>query len=348
MASGARGFGLICICAVMKDAAMSIHAASEVPENQLDDKDSTSLIPINSGGDTSTDSSGAPELGSTPDNTEAPESGSTPEPSEEPEPGSTPDTTEEPEPGSTPDTSEEPEPGSTPDTTEELSPAEPEPGSTPEPSEEPEPGSTPDTTEEPEPGSTPDTSEEPEPGSTPDTTEEPEPGSTPEPSEEPEPGSTPDTTEEPEAGSTPEPSEEPESGSTPEPSGTTESPGVSSQTTSTGPQDPCKLKPCGGSASCVNLHSERLCLCSEGSYYQESSCVKALECPASCSAEDRKQCLKNGDGPLECACMPDYQKSTDGKCEPLLHLLQSQALSSSTESGFLELQHEIFASVISP
>uniref|UniRef100_UPI00202018FA mucin-13 n=1 Tax=Myodes glareolus TaxID=447135 RepID=UPI00202018FA len=306
---------------------------------------------------------------------------------------------------------------------------------------------------------------------TPDTTEEPEPGSTPEPSEEPEPGSTPDTTEEPEAGSTPEPSEEPESGSTPEPSGTTESPGVSSQTTSTGPQDPCKLKPCGGSASCVNLHSERLCLCSEGSYYQESSCVKGktfpgeitmkvpesldfedktseayqsfhedvveffkkafdeteapsdygqtiilkvsasptqsarsamraglkdayvsvinmfnentsqnestistaiekaiqngngnvtnyakqnlcecygcvndgkdcqdstqctckpgltrpnplvrfclpLECPKPCSAMNNEQCLKNGDGLLECACMPDYQKSTDGKCEP--------------------------------
>ncbi|XP_075821866.1 mucin-13-like [Microtus pennsylvanicus] len=285
-------------------------------------------------------------------------------------------------------------------------------------------------------------------------------------------GSTPDPSWEPGSGSTPDPSGEPGSGSTPDLSGTTESPGVSSQTTSAGPQDPCKPNPCGGSASCVNLNTEWFCVCAEGYYYQNttSSCEKGktfpgeigvkmaettgldnktspayqalyrkvvkffenalnktnygfgqtiiikvsvspsqstrsamraaaetivnvsvvnmfnkntnqnentisaiikeavtndtdmenyteeylcdyygcddnddgcqnplqcackagftrstpqnpfclpLECSRSCSAEERKQCLKNGDGPLKCACMPGYQRSTDdGKCEP--------------------------------
>ncbi|XP_013206608.1 mucin-13 [Microtus ochrogaster] len=44
-------------------------------------------------------------------------------------------------------------------------------------------------------------------------------------------------------------------------------------------------------------------------------CTTARECPGSCSAADRKQCLRRDNGALECACMPDYQKSTDGKCE---------------------------------
>ncbi|KAM7321950.1 hypothetical protein ACRRTK_018791 [Alexandromys fortis] len=46
-----------------------------------------------------------------------------------------------------------------------------------------------------------------------------------------------------------------------------------------GPQDHCKLKPCGGSASCVNLLSERFCMCSEGYYYEEPSCVKGKTFP---------------------------------------------------------------------
>ncbi|XP_041911755.1 mucin-13 [Arvicola amphibius] len=41
----------------------------------------------------------------------------------------------------------------------------------------------------------------------------------------------------------------------------------------------------------------------------------ARECPGSCSAADRKQCLRRDSGALECACMPGYQKSTDDKCE---------------------------------
>lgn len=48
----------------------------------------------------------------------------------------------------------------------------------------------------------------------------------------------------------------------------------------------------------------------------KSLCFKALECSQSCSAEEKKQCLKNGDGPLKCACMPGYQRSTNDKCEP--------------------------------
>lgn len=40
-----------------------------------------------------------------------------------------------------------------------------------------------------------------------------------------------------------------------------------------------------------------------------------LECPRSCRAEEKKQCLKNGNGALECVCMPGYQNSIDNKCE---------------------------------
>ncbi|XP_052595860.1 mucin-13 [Peromyscus californicus insignis] len=46
-----------------------------------------------------------------------------------------------------------------------------------------------------------------------------------------------------------------------------------------GPRDPCEINPCGGTASCVNLHSDRFCLCSEGYYYNTSTCVKGKTFP---------------------------------------------------------------------
>lgn len=39
------------------------------------------------------------------------------------------------------------------------------------------------------------------------------------------------------------------------------------------------------------------------------------ECPETCKAEDKKQCIIKNNGALECVCMPGYQKTTDGKCE---------------------------------
>ncbi|XP_057620627.1 mucin-13 [Chionomys nivalis] len=59
------------------------------------------------------------------------------------------------------------------------------------------------------------------------------------------------------------------------------------------------------------------CTCKPGftrSSPQNPFCLP-LECSRSCSAEEKKQCLKNGDGPLACLCMPGYQKSTGDKCE---------------------------------
>ncbi|KAL6064658.1 hypothetical protein STEG23_025585 [Scotinomys teguina] len=62
-------------------------------------------------------------------------------------------------------------------------------------------------------------------------------------------------------------------------SGTTQSPGVSSQTITPGFHDPCETNPCGAPASCVSLHSEHVCLCSEGYYYQTSTCIKGKTFP---------------------------------------------------------------------
>ncbi|XP_055481205.1 mucin-13 [Psammomys obesus] len=54
------------------------------------------------------------------------------------------------------------------------------------------------------------------------------------------------------------------------PSGTTQPPSAT-QPPSSGPLDLCKLDPCGGKSSCVNLYSTFICLCSEGWYYNSSS-----------------------------------------------------------------------------
>ncbi|XP_028608111.1 mucin-13 [Grammomys surdaster] len=40
----------------------------------------------------------------------------------------------------------------------------------------------------------------------------------------------------------------------------------------------------------------------------------ATECSETCSAEEKKQCLKTDSGTMECVCMPGYQKA-NGKCE---------------------------------
>ncbi|XP_059775964.1 mucin-13, partial [Balaenoptera ricei] len=45
-------------------------------------------------------------------------------------------------------------------------------------------------------------------------------------------------------------------------------------TLSQSPSKPCQVDPCEGGSSCVNLHDRRFCLCSEGFYYNSSTCNK--------------------------------------------------------------------------
>ncbi|EGV96402.1 Mucin-13, partial [Cricetulus griseus] len=77
--------------------------------------------------------------------------------------------------------------------------------------------------------------------------------------------------------------------------------------------DPCKSNSCGRDASCVNLFSDHYCLCPQGYYYRNLSCVKAPECSEPCNAQEGKQCVRTN-GKSECVCMPGYQKNSD-KCE---------------------------------
>ncbi|XP_052014102.1 mucin-13 [Apodemus sylvaticus] len=45
-------------------------------------------------------------------------------------------------------------------------------------------------------------------------------------------------------------------------------------------------------------------------------CVAAVTCSEPCNAEDKKQCVKSNSGPLECVCMPGYQRASgNGNCE---------------------------------
>ncbi|XP_068401763.1 mucin-13-like [Eschrichtius robustus] len=47
-----------------------------------------------------------------------------------------------------------------------------------------------------------------------------------------------------------------------------------------GPSKPCQVDPCEGGSSCVNLHDRHFCLCSEGYYYNSSTCNKGKIFPA--------------------------------------------------------------------
>ncbi|XP_057400913.1 mucin-13 [Balaenoptera acutorostrata] len=46
-----------------------------------------------------------------------------------------------------------------------------------------------------------------------------------------------------------------------------------------GPSKPCQVDPCEGGSSCVNLHDRHFCLCSEGYYYNSSTCNKGTIFP---------------------------------------------------------------------
>ncbi|XP_013001735.1 mucin-13 [Cavia porcellus] len=61
----------------------------------------------------------------------------------------------------------------------------------------------------------------------------------------------------------------------------TTSSSVSSNTNSTipGPTKPCESKPCGGDASCVNLYSTYICLCTEGYYFNSGACLRGKTFP---------------------------------------------------------------------
>ncbi|XP_040606822.1 mucin-13 [Mesocricetus auratus] len=61
------------------------------------------------------------------------------------------------------------------------------------------------------------------------------------------------------------------------------SPQTNSSVTTPGSSNPCEPNPCGRYASCVRLYSGHFCLCSQGYYYQNLSCVKGKTFPGEIS-----------------------------------------------------------------
>ncbi|XP_076404869.1 mucin-13 isoform X2 [Peromyscus maniculatus bairdii] len=137
-------------------------------------------------------------------------------------------------------------------------------------------------------------------------------------------------------------------------SGTTQSPSVSSQTTTPGPRDPCVIDPCKGTASCVNLHSERVCLCLEGYYYKTSSCEKGktfpgeltVKAPESSDLEDKNsKGYQDFHNYIVSFLKNTFNKPGDGYGQTII-LKVSDSSSLSARSAMRAAQKTVYVSVV--